>query len=137
MCSGPVIDPVQVESLEVIVAMDRSTGMSTAKFGDTNALAAARASIDMYAAPLQNVVRFGYVEFPGNYFLCSNSNMPGCCPSSVAPPSPTIDGFDIALHSCDPPTMPSCPMSSQRATTAALTSLVPSSCRSGPGASSF
>ena len=130
-CTGTPIDPTQVYSLEVVVAMDRSTGMTNAKFGDTTALAAARDTIDQYAALNQNVVRFGYVEFPGNSFLCSSATA-GCCPSSLAPPSQTIDGFDIALRSCDvyPPTS-SCPVSSQRATTAALKSCAPSPMQPG------
>lgn len=128
-CTGTPVDPTQVYSLEIVVAMDRSTGMSNAKFGDTTALAAARDTIDQYAALNQNVVRFGYVEFPGNYFLCSDTM--GCCPSSLAPPSQTLDGFDIALRSCDQATTSSCPVSSQRATTAALKSCAPAPAQPG------
>lgn len=123
-CNGTTIQPKQVETLEIIVAMDRSMGMSAAKFGDTTALAAARDAIDQNAALNQNVLHFGYVEFPGNY-LCTSMTA-GCCASSVAPPSPTIDGFDFALRSCDPPTM-SCAVSGQRATTAALRQCMPTS----------
>src|SRR5262245_40426319 len=61
-CNGTTIQPKQIETLEIIVAMDRSMGMSAAKFGDTTALASARDAIDQYAALNQNVMHFGYVE---------------------------------------------------------------------------
>ena len=69
LCTGMPLD-FTPESPEVIVALDRSLGMGT-RFGDSTVLAAARDAIDEHAMRYQNVIRFGYVEFPGAGNSCS------------------------------------------------------------------
>lgn len=99
---------------EVIVAVDRSTGMSSARFGNTTVAAAVRAVLDDQPAQYQKAVHYGYAEFPAATGLC---NQCGSC-ASVVPPTPTFQGFVNALHACDP----YCgDLGTQRPTTIALT----------------
>jgi len=110
-CSGP---PTEFfEPPEVIVALDRSTGMGSA-------LGVARDALELYAMRYQKVVRFGYVDFPGAGGLCTP--MCGACPGEITPPpqTPNLDGFLNALHSCDQGIY--CPESGLRPTNAALQS---------------
>ena len=119
MCSGPPLDFIP-ESPEVIVALDRSLGMG-ARFGDSTVLAVAREAIAQHAARYQNVIRFGYVEFPGAGNVCSPQA--GCCASTVSRPVANFAAFDIALHACDQNPSPGCSVAGyQRPTTSALTS---------------
>jgi len=96
-CSGPLTE-FHPESPEVIVALDRSTGMST-RFGDSTPLVAAREALDLFAARYQKVVRYGYVEFPGTSMLCSPQC--GSCPGMVSAPNPNFEAFRVNLHACD------------------------------------
>jgi hypothetical protein len=116
-CSGPPQD-FTPEFPEVIVALDRSLGMAT-RFGDSTVLAAARDAIDQHAMRYQNLIRFGYVEFPGAGNSCSPQ--PGCCASEVTSPGVYFGAFDMALHACDQNPAPSCSTAGyQRPTTATL-----------------
>jgi hypothetical protein len=96
-CSGPLTE-FNPESPEVIVVLDRSTGMNT-RFGDSTPLVTAREALDQFAAKYQKVVRYGYVEFPGTSMLCS----PQCtsCPGTVSAPNPNFEAFRVNLHACD------------------------------------
>jgi hypothetical protein len=110
-----------IPSPEVFVALDRSSTMY-AKFGESTPLAAARAALDMYAARFQNVVEFGYVEFPGtNSTTCTSNGQGACCARTPSAPSLNYAKFDIALHLCDQNLSSSCaPAGYERPTTAAL-----------------
>jgi hypothetical protein len=110
LCSGPLSDFFP-ELPEVIVALDRSTGMGAA-------VDVAREALDLNATRYQKVVRFGYVEFPGAGTICTQC---GSCASTISRPSANLEGFSFALHACDA-TNPACPDSSQRGTIAALSS---------------
>jgi hypothetical protein len=117
-CSGPPVD-FDPESPEVIVALDRSAGMS-ARFGDGTVLTAARDALDEHAARYQKVIRFGYVEFPGSGSVCSPQA--GCCAGMVSFPSQHYAAFDLALHACDLNPARCAGVGYQRPTTPALTS---------------
>jgi hypothetical protein len=119
-CPGPPLDFL-VESPEVIVALDRSAAMG-ARFGDgTIMLTVVRDAIDTYATKYQEVVRFGYVDFPGSS-VCSPSQQAGCCAGMISPPALNFPAFDLALHACEQ-SQASCTIAGyQRPTTSALTS---------------
>jgi hypothetical protein len=123
LCSGQPTD-FAAEYPEVIVALDRSTGMSV-RFVDSTPLVAARDALDLYAALYQKIVRFGYIDFPEpptspNQF-CSGSQQV-CCAGLLTPPNSNIAAFENALHLCDQPTPPSScsTASAQRPTVPAL-----------------
>jgi hypothetical protein len=97
VCSGQLMK-FTLESPEVIVAMDHSTGMSKS-FGDSTPLIAAREALDQFAARYQKVVRYGYVEFPGTSMLCSPQC--GSCPGMLNMPNPNFEAFRVNLHACD------------------------------------
>jgi hypothetical protein len=119
-CEGHPVEPL-VEFPEVIVALDRSAGMG-ARFGDgTVVLNAARDAIGVHAARYQNVVRFGYVEFPGSAPNCSQSAQ-ACCASLPSPPANNFAAFEFALNGCEQ-SPASCTVAGyQRPTAPALTS---------------
>jgi hypothetical protein len=121
-CNGP---PVQffVEYPEVMVALDRSSGMA-ARFGDgTVVLNAAREAIGVHAARYKNVVHFGYVEFPGSAPGCSQSpQAAACCASLASPPNINFAAFEFALDSCEQGPASCTVAGYQRPTVPALTS---------------
>jgi hypothetical protein len=104
-CTGSM--DLTPESPEVIFAVDRSTGMMTAKLSDTTAFVAARDAVYQNAELYQNVVSFGYVEFPAASYVfdscTSNQQSQSCCASPVSPPNMNFTVFDDAYHACDPP----------------------------------
>jgi hypothetical protein len=106
----------ELESPEVIVALDRSTGMTTERLGNTSALAVVRQALDETSMRFQKVVRFGYVEFPGVSQVCTAC---GSCAGSLSAPMANLEGFTLFLHACEQPN-PSCPESEWRPTAAAL-----------------
>ena len=115
-----------IASPEVMVALDRSSGMSYARLGNSTVLAAARAGLDEFAARYQKVVRFGYVEFPGSSQVCTScGSSQGCtscgaCAGTLSAPSANLEGFSFFLHACEQMSGV-CPDISQRPTAAALT----------------
>jgi hypothetical protein len=121
LCSGPPLD-FTPESPEIMVVLDRSAGMNGA-FGNTTELAAARAALALQTARYQNVVRFGYVDFPGASPPCSPQA--ACCPGTVSLPSLNFEVFDNALHACDQNPLSCSLTGSQRPTAAALASCLP------------
>ena len=116
-CTG---QPVKVspESRALIVALDRSSGMSS-KFGETTQVAATRAALEERALRYQKAVRFGYIDFPGS----SCSGQDGyCCAGQLIPPAPNVQSFRNALHACDQ--NPSCSfLGSSRPTPIAIRSI--------------
>lgn len=120
-CTGQPVE-VSPESPALVVALDRSSGMSS-KFGDTTQVAAARAALEEHALRYQNAVRFGYIDFPGSV----NCTMTGgyCCAGELRPPGPNVQSFRNALHTCDQ--NPSCSFSGNLRPT-------PSAIRSSAGA---
>jgi len=116
-CTGAPT-PIVPEYPEVVIALDRSAGM-TGRFGDTTQLAAARDAVYYQAGHYQKAIHFGYVDFPGS----STSSCPqgGCCAGRFFSPNPNFLVFDNALHSCDA-TQSCASSSSTRPTWAALTS---------------
>jgi hypothetical protein len=119
-CSGPPVDFV-IESPQVIVALDRSAGMSN-RFGDGTVLTAAREALGLHAARYQKVVRFGYVEFPGSGPSSVCSPQAGCCASAVSLPSFHFASFELALNACERNPANCSAAGYQRPTTPALTS---------------
>jgi hypothetical protein len=112
-CTG-VPTPFDLESPEIIVALDRSTGMSAARLGGTSVLAAVRQGLTESATRYQKVVRFGYVDFPGTSQVCTQC---GSCAGTLSPPMANLEGFTFALQACE---KFACPESEWRPTVAAL-----------------
>jgi hypothetical protein len=101
-----------------MVVLDRSDGM-TARFSDnTTPLAVARDALDQYATRYQNVIWFGYSDFPGP-MPCPQQQM--CCPGTAfAAPNPKLQGFSSALHFCDQSQSCAIPTGMQRSTDSVL-----------------
>jgi hypothetical protein len=110
--------PFKTLSPEVIVALDRSSAMN----GDLSmALNALAAEVPNY----QNLIRFGFVDFPDDLDTCANA----CCVGELTPPPMAATGtnyslFEEAAYACNAdsggPSGLSCPTASQRPTEAAL-----------------
>jgi hypothetical protein len=95
-CTGLPIE-ISAESPKVMVVLDRSEDMTT-RFGDNSTpLSVARDALDQYATRYQNVVWFGYTDFPG----AVNCPQQGCCIGNFSPPNPKLLGFSATLHGCD------------------------------------
>jgi hypothetical protein len=94
---------VGIESIDVIIALDRSSFMN-APFGSSTALDAAEQALSDMVKTYQNVVQFGSILFPGSTLGCSDSN--GCCVTQE-PSFPTIMGYSgfikTDLTFCDDP----------------------------------
>jgi hypothetical protein len=103
VCTGSL--ELTPESPEVIVALDRSTGMTTARLSDTTAFTAASTTLDQFVGVYQKVVSFGYVEFPAQstaFNQCTGGpQQQSCCASPLSPPSLNSTLFENALHTCD------------------------------------
>ncbi len=99
---------------EIIVALDRSASMS-APFGATSIseVEAALVALGAAAERYQTLVLFGFVEFPGTRFGCTDTQ--GCCSGPVR----GFFGDPLSLvseaRSCDFP-MPGCVTSEERPT---------------------
>jgi hypothetical protein len=112
----------KAHSPEVIVALDRSSGMGGELSMVLTALAAQVGAFD-------DVVRFGFVDFPDNLDGCPS----GCCVGEVTPPPLEVTNtnfgtFGSAAYACNtnPPGTNglSCPTAIQRPTGAALRNTV-------------
>jgi len=115
LCTGQPTG-FELEWPEIMVALDRSTGMSTARVGNVSVLEAVRQALDETSMRFQKVVRFGYVEFPGGSQVCTAC---GACAGNLSPPMANLERFTAFLHACEQ-SNPSCPESDWRPTTAAL-----------------
>jgi hypothetical protein len=98
MCSGP---PTQFfpEFPEVIIALDRSSGMNT-RLGDTTALFAARDALVEQTARYQKSIWFSYVDFPGATSSCGSIGN-GCCAGVLRAPTSDFQRFQSALRACE------------------------------------
>jgi len=94
-CSGPPTEFFP-EFPEVIIALDRSSGMNT-RLGDTTALFAARDALVRETARYQKSIWFGYVDFPGAT-TCGS----GCCTGILRAPNPDFQRFESALRALRP-----------------------------------
>ncbi len=119
-CSSGQLQILQFKTLspEVIVALDRSSTM-TAEL--STALAALIPEVQSY----QNVIRFGFVDFPDELAACPDT----CCVGALTPPPQTpasYTGFEQAAYTCNVagPGGLSCLTASSRPTEAALRSCV-------------
>jgi hypothetical protein len=116
-CTGQSQTPKPL-SPEVIVALDRSSTMAPQL---STVLAALIPEVESY----QNVVRFGFIDFPDGLQSCPDS----CCIGELTPP-PAIPTsytvFDDAAYVCNTPGAGgvSCPTSAARPTEVALRSCV-------------
>jgi hypothetical protein len=96
-CTG-LPTPIVPESPKMMVVLDRSDGM-TVRFADSSTpLAVARDALDQYATRYQDVVWFGYSDFPGS-MNCSPQT--SCCAGTIVAPNPKLQQFSGALHDCD------------------------------------
>jgi len=109
------VDP---RKTEVIVALDRSASMS-APFGATSIseVEAALEALGAAAERYQTLVQFGFVEFPGTRFGCTDTQ--GCCSGEVDGFFGDPVSFVSEARRCDFP-MPGCVSSFERPTKAAL-----------------
>jgi hypothetical protein len=99
-------------SAGVILAVDRSSAMLKT-FDTTSRQNAALMGLRTVVTNYQNVVRFGYVEFPAIPSACGTSGGPGggdCCAGDVTPPRPMnyYPAFDQALDQCGDQASGSC-----------------------------
>jgi len=116
-CAGQSQTPKPL-SPEVIVALDRSSTMAPQI---ATVLAALVPEVESY----QNVIRFGFVDFPDSLQSCPDS----CCIGELTPPPamPTsYTVFDDAAYVCNTPGTGgfTCPTSAARPTETALQSCV-------------
>jgi len=98
MCSGP---PTQFfpEFPEVVIALDRSSGMNT-RLGDTTALFAARDALIEQTPRYQKSIWFTYVDFPGATSSCGSTGN-GCCAGILRAPTSDFQKFQSALRACE------------------------------------
>jgi hypothetical protein len=101
-CASPQMVNFMPAAADVIIALDRSTGMSTTQFGSSpSRLSAAEAALENAVQIYQNFVRFGFVTFPGDAASCTGSD-PDCCAGNFL--DPTVNGssvFNMSVTSCD------------------------------------
>ena len=109
---------VTIPSVEVVVALDRSTGMN-GRFYDSTQLGAGTAKeLEQLVERYQAAIRFGLVLFPSPSPGCFGP--PECCVGPTSPPtSPGLFAFDFALNYCNQPGT-NCPVTSQRPIAQAL-----------------
>jgi len=116
---GPVaLPPPTPEMPRVVVALDRSSAMTTGAFGNKTQLAAAQDALDVVVSKYDAVVKFAYVDFPSADFTC-NQNYE-CCATQVKSTQDASD-FHDKEHACDA-FGAGCPDSNQRPMGAALES---------------
>jgi hypothetical protein len=120
--------PFEMQTAEVIVALDRSTAMNTEIGGGMTELSAVLNTLISQVSGYGTLIRFGFVDFPDDLGTCPN----GCCVSPLYEPPPTVNMsnsgfFEGAAYTCNTPNVMgmgslSCPTGSQRPTAAALAS---------------
>jgi hypothetical protein len=109
---------VTIPSVEVIVALDRSTGMNGRFYENTQLGAGTAKELDALVGRYQAAIRFGLVMFPSPSPGCFGP--PECCVGPTSPPtSPGLFAFDYALNACNQPGA-NCPTTSQRPIAQAL-----------------
>jgi hypothetical protein len=94
--------PFKMQTPEVIVALDRSSGMNQPMGGGQTELSAALTTLIPKVQSYQSLIRFGFIDFPDNLDSCPDS----CCVSDLyAPPSaPGISNtgpFETAAYACN------------------------------------
>jgi hypothetical protein len=88
-----------LRSPEVILSVDRSSAQQV-QFGASTRLRSIQSQLRQIVSQYQEVVRFGYQEFPGTMSMCMFGQ--GCCAGDVT--LPTFNNFpaiDSASHACD------------------------------------
>jgi hypothetical protein len=88
-----------LNSPDVVIALDRSASTSS-RFGDGTRLTVAQDALRQVVATYQNVIRFGYEEFPTSAAGCADSA--GCCAGDVtAVPAPRNQlAIERAMDQC-------------------------------------
>jgi hypothetical protein len=114
-------------SAEVIIALDRSNGMTmNSDFGASSSFTAAQTQLEAVVPQYVFALGTSVLLFPSPSFACgSGSGMdPDCCTSDAPAPNSSPGAFPLQLHSCDQANPP-CPAGTEHAMKAAL-----ESCRS-------
>src|SRR4029453_685602 len=103
-------------SPDLMLVVDPSLAMQTA-FGNGTRLSVAQQELLSLIGTYQNVVRFGYEEFPGPAGSCQSG---GC--GALVPPlkSGALANINNAMHACDVGVGGPCPLSPERPVAAAL-----------------
>jgi hypothetical protein len=80
----------------LVIALDHSSSMSMSRFGNNNGtrLSVVQSTLEDRLAKYAQIIRFGYVEFPGVAQGHSCSNMNGCCVGKVSPP---VNGSEVGI----------------------------------------
>ena len=118
LCTGQPTG-IEPEWPEIKMALDRSTGMSTARVGNVSVLEAVRQALDETSMRYQKVVRFGYIEFPGasQPQVCNSC---GDCVGNLIAPTSNLEAFSFSLNYCQTGVGQTCPESESRPTASAL-----------------
>jgi hypothetical protein len=94
--------PFKMKTPEVIVALDRSSGMNQPMGGGMTELSAALTTLVPKVQSYQSLIRFGFIDFPDNLDSCPDS----CCVSELytPPPDPGMSNtgpLETAAYACN------------------------------------